>query len=278
MTIGFGHLRRRWTGWLALLTLGTGAAMAQPATCDKPVYLGFETGSMETAPMVGLVLQRQQVHATFFAAADRTADDGDSLDTRWASWWGARGAEGHDFVSLTRDRVTWLADERGVRPEFRVRPSLGAFAGRTFTWNAAKYCDNITQAADRLAYVTGQPALPLFRAPGGRLSPRLAAAAQACGYRHVGLNVVPFPKPGAPSARSSTPAQVDQVLARIRPGDLVLGHLGVWTRELPQMPAGLNELIDGLKAQGFCFRTVSQHPDHAARLKRAVLEPPAGGQ
>lgn len=160
-------------GW-AIVCCGC-SATAQPAgaqapavtgpTCDKPVYLAFAPGDMAVAPLVAVVLRRQQVHATFLGSAERTAT-GDSFDNQWAPWWRARGDEGHAFVSATRDHVQWLGDEPGRASQFRVRPLLGGLAGRTFTWGAGKYCDSIAQAADRLAYLTGTPALPLFWPPG----------------------------------------------------------------------------------------------------------------
>ena len=247
----------------AMALVLSGAAVAQspptPADCDRPVYLAFETGSMEVAPLVAVILLRQQVHATFFAAADRTPD-GDTLATQWAPWWKSRGAEAHDFVSHTRDRVAWLGDDRTAQPRFLVRPALGAFAGRTFTWDAAKYCENIEQAADRLTFLTGHKALPLFRAPGGRLSAKLVASAKACGYQHVGLAPIVFPPDAAPSAKGPSDKQVAQTVSRVRPGDLILAPLGVWSRDVPQVPVGLDPLISGLKAQGFCFRTLREHP------------------
>ena len=245
---------------IATLFALAGAATAQPQPCDKPVYLAFETGSMEVAPLAAVVLQRQRVRATFIGSATPTAR-GDSLDNTWAPWWKARGAEGHAFVSGTHDQAAWLADERAVQPHFRVRPRVGAFAGRTFTWSAAQYCDNITQAADQLGYLSGVKPLPLFRAPGGRASPRLRAAAEACGYRHVEASRIGFAGDGsAPGAKEPTGKQIAQALARVRPGDVLLAHLGVWSREVPQVPAGLDALITGLKAQGFCFRTLREHP------------------
>lgn len=259
----FLHRGRTWLGHLgALMALyaGAGAALAQPPACDKPVYLAFETGSMAVAPLVAVVLQRHQVRATFFASASPT-DQGDSLDTRWAPWWKARGAEGHAFASRTRDEVVWLGDERGVRPEFRVRPSTGAFAGRTFTWSAARYCENIEQAADRVGFVTGVKPLPLFRTPDGRTSSRLLAATKACGYVHV--PAVPLSFLGAsPSAQGPSDKQIAQAVARARPGEVLLAHLGVWSREVPQVPVGLDALITGLKAQGMCFQTLGEHPDY----------------
>ena len=254
-------------GW-AIVCCGC-SATAQPAgaqapavtgpACDKPVYLAFAPGDMAVAPLVAVVLRRQQVRATFLGSAERTAT-GDSFDNQWAPWRRARGDEGHAFVSATRDHVQWLGDEPGRASQFRVRPLLGGLAGRTFTWGAGKYCDNIAQAADRLAYLTGTPALPLFWPPGGRASPRLTAAAQACGYRRLVATPIAFLPPGAPSARGPSAAQIDQLVARTRAGDVLLAHLGAWSREVPQVPVGLDALIGGLKARGFCFATLRDAP------------------
>ncbi len=257
-----------WRAWLAAAALlGPSVATAQltpppaPTACEKPVYLVFDSGSMDVAPLVALALQRQHVRATFFAGMSPTAN-GDSLDGTWAPWWKARAAEGHAFAARTRDEVVWLGDERGREPQFRVRPTLGAFAGRTFTWSAAKYCENITQAADRLGHVTGGKLLPLFRAAGGRTSPKLLASAKACGYANVNAVPVAFLSAATPSAKGPDEKQVAQVIARVQPGDVVAAHLGVWSREVPQVPVGLDPLISGLKAQGFCFQTLREHPEY----------------
>src|SRR5690606_28400575 len=122
----------------AALPMGAGAQGG--GNCDKPVYLTFDTGHMGIAPLVAEVLRRQQVRVTFFAAAERTQDGGDSLDNHWAPWWRARAAEGHEFASHTYDHAYWRGDEKSVAPRFRIRPSAGAFAGRSFTWSAAQYC------------------------------------------------------------------------------------------------------------------------------------------
>ena len=106
----------------ALVLAVSGSAWAQNA-CQKPVYLTLDTGHMGIAPLVAEVLKRQQVHVTFFAAAERTQTDGDSLDNHWAAWWKARAAEGHEFGSHTYDHVYWRGDDK---QGFRVQPSAGA--------------------------------------------------------------------------------------------------------------------------------------------------------
>ena len=236
------------------------APVAPPAACDKPVYLTFDTGSMDVAPLVAVVLQRQQVRATFFAGMHPTPTGGDSLDASWAPWWKVRAAEGHAFAPRTRDEVMWVGDARGRAPQFIVRPLQGAFAGRTFTWSAARYCENIAAAADRLAHVTGVHPLPLYRAAGGATSPRLLAEAKACGYAQVSGQPPGF-LTGAAGAKDPTEPQIAQAVARVRSGDVLAVPLGAWSRQVPQVPVGLEPWIAGLKTQGFCFRTLREHPD-----------------
>lgn len=240
------------------------AGAAAAATCENPLYLTFDTGHMGIAPLVADVLRRQQVRVTFFAAAERTQTDGDSLDNQWAPWWKARAAEGHEFASHTYEHAYWRADLKGIEPRFRIAPSAGAFAGRQFTWDAERYCADINRATDRLAFVTGKKPLPLFRAPGGKTSPRLLAAARSCGYAHVGWSPAGFLGDELSSEKLSNEKLLTQALANIRSGDILLAHLGIWSRKDPWAPANLEPLIVGLKEKGFCFRTLREHPDFRA--------------
>jgi len=233
-------------------------------TCEKPVYLTFDTGHMGIAPLVADVLKRQDVRVTFFAAAEPTQTGGDSLDNQWAPWWKARAAEGNEFASHTYDHVYWRGDEKSNEPRFLMRPSAGASADQQSSWDAAKYCANIKESSDRLALITGKKTLPLFRAPGGKTSPKLLATAKACGYEHVSWASAGFLGDELPSETFSNAKLLQQALDRIRPGDILLAHLGIWSRKDPWAPADLEPLIMGLKVKGFCFATLRQHPDYQA--------------
>jgi peptidoglycan/xylan/chitin deacetylase (PgdA/CDA1 family) len=257
---------RRASKLLTLLALlaGMPAALAAGTSCQKPVYLTFDTGHMGVAPLIAEVLQRQQVRVTFFAAHERTQSGDGSLGAHWAPWWKARAAEGHAFASHTLDHVYWRADLPGTEPRFRVRPSSGAQQGQEMTWSAAQYCAQISAAAHRLEELTGQKALPLFRAPGGKTSPALLAAAHACGYAHVGWSAAGFLGDELPSEKYSNAALLAKALRDIRAGDILMAHLGIWSRREPWAPAVLEPLITGLKAKGFCFATLREHPAYRA--------------
>lgn len=237
--------------------------------CKKPLYLTFDTGHMEVAPLIAEVLQRQQVQATFFAAQEPTKQGDGSLGAHWAAWWRARGAEGHAFASHTWNHVYWRADlGDAAAPAFRVRPSAGPRQGQEFTMGAPEYCQELARAADRLQALTGQKPLPLFRAPGGKTSPQLIASAKACGYTHVGWAPAGFLGDELPSEKFSNDALLRKALQGIRSGDILMAHLGIWSRKDAWAPAVLEPLIVGLKAKGFCFRTLREHPEYAVAQVR----------
>ena len=243
---------------LVLLVFGLQTALA--AECLKPVYLTFEAGHMDVAPLVAEVLKRQQVRVTFFVSNEATTVGNGALGSYWAPWWKERAAEGHEFASNTYDHVYWRADERSVEPRFRVRPSAGAFAHREFTWDAKKYCEQVAYANERLEDFTGKKPLPLFRAPGGKTSRKLLAATRACGFEHVAWAPAGLLGDELPSERVSNEALLKKALRDIQPGDILAAHLGAGTRRDPWAPAVLEPLIVGLKERGFCFETLRNHP------------------
>ncbi len=223
---------------------------------------------MGVAKQMANVLRAEQVKVTFFAANERSQEGDGSLGDFWAPWWKARAAEGHAFASHTWDHVYWRADGKpaakghsGAR-SFSVRPSQGPRAGQTYSVSTPEYCAEIQKSADRLQHITGQKPLPLFRAPGGKTSPALLDAAKSCGYAHVGWSPAGFLGDELPSDQYPNAQLLAKALQNIRSGDILLAHLGIWDRKDPWAPAVLQPLIQGLKAQGFCFATLRDHPQY----------------
>ncbi len=247
----------------ALLLLAAPAALA--AACGRPVYLTFDTGHMGVAPLVAEVLKRQDVKVTFFLANERTQIGGTSLDDAWKPWWQARAAEGHAFGSHTWDHDSWLAD---VPAGLRVKPSQGGHAGQARTLDAKAYCAELEKPAQRFAQMTGQPMGSIFRAPGGKTSPKLLQAAAACGWTHVGWAPAGFLGDELPSERYPNAQLLERALKDIRPGDILVAHLGIWSRHQAWAPEVLEPLIEGLKARGLCFATLREHPQLAAAANR----------
>ena len=245
------------------------------ATCDKPVYLTFDTGHMSVAPFIAEVLEREKIRATFFMANEPTRTGGMSLDETWAPWWKKMAEQGHAFASHTFDHVYWLADLPDN--QFKVRPSSGPDAGRVQAWSAQQYCDELARVDSRFEQMTGRQTLPLFRAPGGKTSPDLIQAGANCGYAHVGWSPAGFLGDELPSTQYPNAALLDRALKNIRPGDILMAHLGIWSRQDPWAPAVLAPLISGLKQKGFCFATIDRHPDYQAWVKKytrsSLVEP-----
>lgn len=258
-------------GWMLCVALWTFSTVTQAQTipktqaqCSKVVYLTFDTGHMGIAELVAQVLNRQNVKATFFLANETTLTQGSSLDDQWAPWWRQRVQEGHMFGSHTFDHVYWQADLK--EGAFKVKPSAGPQKGQSFTMTPAQYCQSLNQVAQRFETMTGQRLSPVFRAAGGKTSPALIKAAQQCGYTHVGWTPNGFLGDELSSERYPNEQLLKQALQNIRSGDVLLAHLGIWSRKDPWAPAVLEPLIVGLKERGFCFKTLDQHPNYSHQL------------
>lgn len=260
MESGRSIMRRAFEACVLCVVVGL---LAWPAAaCERPLYLTFDTGHMGVADHIADVLRRQQVKVTFFVANERDQRGGSSLGASWADWWRTRANEGHEFASHTFDHVYWRADLPDGR--FQVRASAGPNEGVSQVWTAAQYCAEVRKAAQHISELTGRAALPLFRAPGGKTSARLLKVARQCGFSHVGWAPAGFLGDELPSEQYPNPLLLDRALRTIRAGDILMAHLGIWSRRDPWAPAVLEPLIQGLKARGFCFRTLREHPAYAS--------------
>jgi peptidoglycan/xylan/chitin deacetylase (PgdA/CDA1 family) len=81
------------------------------------------------------------------------------------------------------------------------------------------------------------------------------AAAKACGWSHVYWAPAGFLGDELPSDRFPNDKLLKQALADIRGGDILMAHLGIWSRKDPYAPM-LDPLIGGLKEKGYCFATL----------------------
>jgi len=261
--------------WVRCVVLAAGAALpllAGAASCKQPLYLTFDTGHMGVAPWVAEVLKRQDVRVTFFAAHEKTQQGDGSLGEHWAPWWRERALEGHVFATHTWDHAYWRGDlGTPDKPLFKIRPSSGEQVGQNLVWTPAVYCENLQRAAQRLQTLTGQAPLPLFRAPGGKTSPALLSAAKACGWTHVGWSAAGFLGDELSSDSHPNATLLQKALKNVRSGDILMAHLGIWSRQDPWAPAVLEPLIVGLKAKGFCFATLREHPQYRAVMVQQPL-------
>jgi peptidoglycan/xylan/chitin deacetylase (PgdA/CDA1 family) len=247
-----------------LAAFAVSSATAQ--TCDKPVYLSFDTGHMGVAPLVAQTLKKYGARATFFLANEPTLTGGTTLDEEWAPWWRERAAEGHDFGAHTWDHDVFLEDlpdADGKVTRFKVRTQAGVQPARIREVTAEQYCESLKHVAARFAEMTGRSMAPIFRAPAGRSSPALLAAAKACGFSHVGWSRAGFLGDELPSETFPNAQLLEKALRDIRPGDILVAHLGIWQRQDPWAPAVLDPLLAGLTERGMCFAPLRDHPRYA---------------
>ena len=255
---------------LVASTLASVAAVAAPthppASCTGTIYLTFDTGSQSQAEFIAQTLKRHGIRASFFLASEKTVNADYSLDPSWGAYWKARVAEGHVFGSHTFDHVYVQRD----LPDGRivVKPQFGENAGKLLTWTPQQYCDELQRVDLRFLQLTGQKLDPLWRAPGGRLTPNLKAAGAACGKAHVAWAEAGYSGDELSSEKVSNATLLKRALDNLKDGDIFIAHLGIWSRKDPWAPAVLEPLITGLEARGFCFATLREHPEYRAKFEQ----------
>lgn len=251
-------MRRVVNALLGLALVSNAANPALAAPCQRTVYLSFDTGSQSQAQLIADTLKRYSVKATFFLANEKTVRGDYSLDPSWADYWRERVAEGHAFGSHTFDHIV----AQGDLPDgtIQVKVQFGANAGRKLALSPAQYCQQLRQVDQRFFEMTGRKLDPLWRAPAGRVTPRARQAASACGYRHVGWSAAGFSGDELSSKQWPNPLLLQRMLRDLKDGDVIMAHMGIWSRQDPWAPANLAPLIQGLQQKGFCFATLRDYP------------------
>lgn len=237
-----------------------GQALAGAAACSGTVYLTLDTGNMSQAETIAAILKRHDVRATFFVANEKTPRGDFALDEAWAPFWRARAGEGHAFGSHTYDHVYLTAGKGAIL----ARPQFGPNAGQALRWDDAALCGELRRVDARLREITGRGLDPLWRAPGGRAPDPAMRAARACGYAHVHWAPAGFLGDELSSQTHPNAKLLERALSGIRDGDILMAHLGIWSRHDPFAPM-LDPLIAGLRKRGLCFATILEHPSYASR-------------
>ena len=220
-------------------------------SCEKVVYLTFDTGNMSVAHHVADVLKRQNVKATFFVANEKTYRGDFSLDDSWKSFWLDLVKEGHRFGSHTLDHTYWQKD---IKPDaVQVKSQFGPLAGKLRKISTAQMCHEIEASNVRFKELTGRNLSKIWRAPGGKTSARLVGMAQTCGYKHIAWAKAGFLGDELSSSTYPNELLLKQSLENLQGGDITMAHLGIWSRKDPWALGVLEPLIIGLKQKGFCF-------------------------
>jgi peptidoglycan/xylan/chitin deacetylase (PgdA/CDA1 family) len=245
---------------LALLALLPGPLVyaSDVKSCAAKIFLTFDTGSMSQAQLVADVLKRQQVKASFFLANEKTTRGDYALDPSWQAYWSARASEGHAFGSHTFDHVYFKGPSS--RDNLSAKPQFGASAGQQIRLSNSQLCRELDRVKTRFKSLTGNELDPIWRAPGGKAPEAVMQAAQSCGYKHFYWAEAGFSGDELPSETYPNKMLLERALTGLKSGDIVMAHLGIWSRRDPWAPAVLEPLIAGLKAKGFCFATLRDHP------------------
>jgi peptidoglycan/xylan/chitin deacetylase (PgdA/CDA1 family) len=223
------------------------------AAADCPggtVYLTFDTGGMHSAELIAEVLREEGVKATFFLANERTFRGDYSLDPSWGAYWKRLAADGHRFGNHTWSHLYRWRDLEGGRVQ------ASDAEGRRHTLDEQGFCRELRRVEEAFRRDTGRRLAGLWRAPGGRTTAQTVRWAASCGYPlHVHWDDAGFIGDELPSEQHPNRVLLERALKNLKGGDVVMMHLGIWSRQEPAAPI-LKPLIQGLKARGMCFATL----------------------
>ena len=236
-------------GLSALLALAC-LAGAETKKCTGTLYLTVDTGSMSQAERIRTILKKHNVKATFFVAQERTIHEDKTLDASWAPYWKSLVADGHSFGSHTFRHGKLTGDTPNGRIKYLVN-------GKTELLTKATFCEELRRSDIRFAELTGRKLDGFWRAPGGHTTPKAIEYAASCGYRHVDWAPAGFLGDELSSEKYPNALLLKRALANLKAGDILMMHLGIWSRKDPWAPQ-LDPLLTGLEAKGYCFATIGE--------------------
>ncbi|MCS6932975.1 MAG: polysaccharide deacetylase family protein [Acetobacteraceae bacterium] len=226
------------------------AAPARAADCRAgTLYLTIDTGWSREAEEIAAILRARGIRATLFVADEPTFRGDTQLSEGWAGFWRARAAEGHAFASHTLRHWYFTGDPAPGRVRYASR-RRGEGAE---VLDQAALCRELSAPVERLRAMAPEAVvLPLWRAPGGIVTPNALAMARGCGLTHQGWTAGGFLGDELPADAHPNALLLARNLRRIRAGEVLVMHWGVRSRSEP-FARILPALLDGLIARGFCF-------------------------
>ena len=240
-------MRRASKATFAMFLLLSSPA-AEPRQCTGKLYLTIDTGSMKPAKDIQALLRKHQVRATFFIANENTWRGDTALDSAWAPFWKSLAEDGHAFGTHTWRHWYFSSDA--------TNKVLYVGRGKNREWlTKEQVCQELGRVGEVFEQMTGTKVLPIWRAPGGQLTPLTKQFAKACGYEHIGWSAAGFLGDELPSSTHPNRVLLRRALVNIKDGDILMMHLGIRSRIDPFWPM-LDPLLAGLKKKGFCFATI----------------------
>ena len=232
---------------LILLFLLSSAPLTAGVNCAGTVYLTLDTGTMSQAEHIAQVLNARNVKATFFIANEKTFRGDYALDTSWTDYWQARVREGHAFGSHTW-RHWYLRSDLSDDSVLYV-----AADGSRESLDKAGFCRELKQVDVAFHRLTGHNLDGVWRAPGGRTTPRSLEWAAQCGFpQHVAWAPAGFLGDELASETYPNRVLLRRALSNVRDGDILMMHLGIRSRREP-FALVFEDLIKGLQERRLCF-------------------------
>ncbi len=238
---------------LAAVVPALAAAPAAPAPaggCTGTVFLTIDTGHMEPAEKMADILDRHGVKATFFVANQKTRRGDGSLEPSWAPFWKRLADAGHAFGSHTWRHWSFQGDTADGRVRYVERGT-----GKVELLDEKGLCAELRKPEEAFRAMTGRGFDPYWRAPGGKLTERTLRFASQCGFTHVPWTPAGFSGDELPSDRFPSDKLIAAQLRDIKDRDILVWHLGIWSRQDPLWPR-LDGLIGGLQKRGLCFARI----------------------
>jgi peptidoglycan/xylan/chitin deacetylase (PgdA/CDA1 family) len=120
----------------------------------------------------------------------------------------------------------------------------------------AQMCAQVRDARQRIISATGADPWPWFRFPYGDLNAHAISVVNAAGFVPIGWTVDTLGWKGAKDTGITVSTIVNRVLANLKPGEIVLMHVGAAPDGTTLDAAALPSIISALAARGYSFVTM----------------------